>query len=640
MKNFIKFTDTVDFVPIEIPEQKLLKDNYLSGPPNRPLIVKIAATHAGLITRNNGFYLPDRMRKGATTFVSQYPKPVQTHHSDDQDPVGRVIKAEYIDISASVTERINNKKKDFFTKFTPDSFNSFTDGRMPYIESVNFICDFLNKKDSLLDDPDFQGLGYILITAQISDSDAIQKILDGRYLTGSVGLTTDRAVCSVCKQDWTDSGKCEHTPGKRYDGVKAFIITGDLVYDEYSFVNTPADRHSRVMEVNVNGVTDSVTMDESVGTSIAVNLITDNITQEDTMDEDKIAVTKVFELADEAKLEAIKLIRPHMEETALVKIIADKHTDVEAFYTALTDAEWADYSELEDEGLIQYLVDHAEDKKLTPAQRKRLPGSSFCGPNKSFPIPDATHVESTKRLLDKASISPAIKARIMVVVDRKALALVVPPVVKEEKKEDKKEENGCTCKAQIDELTTARDSAITERDTIITELQTSKGETVNLQKDLLATREELKAMQDDLTQMMDQLITVKSESTNYLVDKLIVFRVLSGEVMEDQVKVKEELSTLAEDTLKDELTKITAKVDMNKITDSINSGLTRKPNGSVDDPTLGNPAKKIYDKKYLDIIAEEYNRILFGGQSFYGRGKAGADQYIRAMQGQGLLPTG
>lgn len=32
-----------------------------------------------------------------------------------------------------------------------------------------------------------------------------------------------------------------------------------------------------------------------------------------------------------------------------------------------------------------------EDAKLSTSQRKKLKGSSFCGPNRSFPVPDCAH---------------------------------------------------------------------------------------------------------------------------------------------------------------------------------------------------------------------------------------------------------
>ena len=113
-------------------------------------------------------------------------------------------------------------------------------------------------RDSLIDDDEYIGLGFIQLVANITDLDAIQKLLDGRYLTGSVGATTDRAVCSICRQDWTEDGACEHKPGAIYDESKCFLIMGNLDYEEYSFVNRPADRHSKVLELHYNGVRDSI----------------------------------------------------------------------------------------------------------------------------------------------------------------------------------------------------------------------------------------------------------------------------------------------------------------------------------------------------------------------------------------------
>jgi hypothetical protein len=112
----------------------------------------------------------------------------------------------------------------------------FVGGKMPFGQQVDVIRSLF--RDSLLEDRSYDGLGHIQIVANITDSDAIQKLLDGRYITGSVGATTDRAVCSVCKQDWTEDGQCEHKPGGIYDSAKCFIIAGKLFYDEYSFVSS------------------------------------------------------------------------------------------------------------------------------------------------------------------------------------------------------------------------------------------------------------------------------------------------------------------------------------------------------------------------------------------------------------------
>ena len=78
-----------------------------TNPLRQGLQVRIAATHAGIITRNNGFYLPDSMRKGASSFTDGYPKPVLLHHEDHKDPVGRIVSANYRDTSHGVGEHYN-----------------------------------------------------------------------------------------------------------------------------------------------------------------------------------------------------------------------------------------------------------------------------------------------------------------------------------------------------------------------------------------------------------------------------------------------------------------------------------------------------------------------------------------------------
>src|SRR3990167_6218608 len=205
MANYVKFIDSIELQPVAI--KKETKDYYLnsSGSDNRPLIAKLAPTHAGIVTRNNGFYLPDKMRQGSLTFTQNYPKPILVHHDGDKDPIGRAIKANYMDISGPVRDKWSGKSlKDSVGRevgvFAKELFDQFNDGKLPYLQAVNLVTDVL-LKDGLLDDPDYPGLGYIELVAGIVDPDAKAKILDGRYLTGSTSASTDRAICSICKDD-------------------------------------------------------------------------------------------------------------------------------------------------------------------------------------------------------------------------------------------------------------------------------------------------------------------------------------------------------------------------------------------------------------------------------------------------------
>ncbi len=129
-QNYLKITDLVRFSLIDqslisvrddfhntpnLENAKNLKRDNLgsllslgqTNPLRQGLQVRIAATHAGIITRNNGFYLPDSMKKGATSFTDGYPKPVLLHHEDHKDPVGRIVAASYKDTSHGVGEHYN-----------------------------------------------------------------------------------------------------------------------------------------------------------------------------------------------------------------------------------------------------------------------------------------------------------------------------------------------------------------------------------------------------------------------------------------------------------------------------------------------------------------------------------------------------
>lgn len=73
--------------------------------------------------------------------------------------------------------------------------------------------------------------------------------------------------------------------------------------------------------------------------------------------------------------------------------------------------EWQTISELE--GLT------VEEAKLSYAERKDLPSTAFCGPDKSYPAYDARHVRNALARLHFVK-SPAIRAKIMACLRRRA----------------------------------------------------------------------------------------------------------------------------------------------------------------------------------------------------------------------------
>ena len=169
---------------------------------------RIEAIHAGK-TRNHNIYPSERLRGdrfyrdptsgkempcGVYSFTMPYPKPMITDHTPTADnTTGRIINAQFV-------------------------------------------------KDS------FTGKDMIVIMPEITSPDAIEKILDGRYMTVSVGATTDSARCNICGKDIINEGWCEHDKGQEYDGVICGWIVGNLWFDECSWVAVPADPDARVTD--------------------------------------------------------------------------------------------------------------------------------------------------------------------------------------------------------------------------------------------------------------------------------------------------------------------------------------------------------------------------------------------------------
>ena len=66
-------------------------------------------------------------------------------------------------------------------------------------------------------------------------------------------------------------------------------------------------------------------------------------------------------------------------------------------------------------------------KPLTTKQRKKMKKSTFCGPNRSFPVPDCKHVATAKAFLGRSKFSKSTKKKIAACINRKAKQLGCTP---------------------------------------------------------------------------------------------------------------------------------------------------------------------------------------------------------------------
>ncbi len=191
------------FSALEVPQvDESTKTKLLEESNKYTLRPQIEAIHAGL-TRNKTFYQADKLQgdpaleSGVYSWTRPYPKPlIKNHDTCCEDPLGRIHDAYYVRSSSN-------------------------------------------------------GNPAIMVVPTITDQAAIEKILDGRYVTVSIGAETDSVTCSICgtnllEEEWGGLGH-EHQRGQKYDGKECYWIIGNLWFDELSFVNVPADKDAGVV---------------------------------------------------------------------------------------------------------------------------------------------------------------------------------------------------------------------------------------------------------------------------------------------------------------------------------------------------------------------------------------------------------
>lgn len=160
------------------------------------IITVVEAIHNG-ITKNYTMYPAEKLEMSAESWQHPYNKPVIKNHNTYEEPLGRVVKQEF--------------------------------------------------KKSIIDPEKFT----IQLHLEISDPDTIQKVMDGRYHTLSIGGATDSCVCSICGKDILKEGYCGHWKGRTYEGKTAHWTVGQMEFEEISFVNVPADGNARVIIPNL-----------------------------------------------------------------------------------------------------------------------------------------------------------------------------------------------------------------------------------------------------------------------------------------------------------------------------------------------------------------------------------------------------
>lgn len=191
----LQFQDNVVENLVEQNKKILLTESAGSKNQSKHLLVTVEGIHTGM-TKNLTFYPGSALEASVPTWVEPHNKPVIKNHDISEEPLGRIVKSEYVEST-------------LVDKYT------------------------------------------VRLTLKITDEDAINKILDGRYLTLSVGGSANRVNCSICGKDLVQEGWCGHSRGRKYENKQAYWTIGDYTGDEISFVNAPADVFAQVISAEL-----------------------------------------------------------------------------------------------------------------------------------------------------------------------------------------------------------------------------------------------------------------------------------------------------------------------------------------------------------------------------------------------------
>lgn len=451
-------------------ERVKLIDQFINPESPKALIVDFDFSHTGRRI-NRRIYSKAGHIQTASDLVTPYFKPITLNHDGDAEKIiGRIVAASYSSLINDATQYFSNRG------INPIVVNDLDHALM----NLDFekIRDLI-KSNNLHKDKKWIGIGKVATKARITDVTAIEKFIDGRFQTFSAETDSDMYICSDCLQDWYKDGPCECG----MPGANSFMMTGNMIGGGSSVVTHPADDLSIVTNMmfsdsalDINTSIEDIMLVDSTQQLIVVDeqeiLMNDLIKkfaldQEMTSEEaetlynwvfshDEIKDAMVVEDDKEVKVADSKLTKkqrsalpktlfagtyrnfPVMDaghvfiaqwllrrtESILQDEVSASDEECEECIVELTEeeAKEVDWAKLDEELEAEVEVDSA-DAKLSSEARNKLSGKSFCGPDRSFPVPDCAHVTAAKRLIGRAKVSDSTKSKIMACVNKKAKSL-------------------------------------------------------------------------------------------------------------------------------------------------------------------------------------------------------------------------
>lgn len=595
------FTDIVaEPIAIEPGKRHLFETKDSLEPTGYRLRAKVRMTFAGLRTRNKALYLPDEHYKSAGSFIKPYPKPIQLHHNDERDPIGRVIDVRYVDTSneaISLDSRVATAMK------------TFRDSKSKPLARMGTVPTFL----SMSKNAQYRGVGHLLGLWDVTDPDAIRKILDGRYLTVSTAMAPAGACCSICALkgefvDWAVE-QCEHERGDFVDGVECVAIPYNYDWEEVSPVNHPAAKLAQIIEVGTD-----------LSFSDAVNK---NIIDSSPLFEDVHVVhdQKAFRIKDWTEITNKDLF----DWTENSNSINNSNTPLNLSTNVI--GKKNDGLDHDNKGQNMKLTDltkdtssnydaiakHLSGARMTGDLLGALEDSVFVGPSRTFPVTDLDHASAIKALLaeiedseSKSTLLEAIEDRVVALTPAPAEEPAAEVIVDSAPAVVVETDSVSLSKAEFDELKALADQT----------------EDLRLDRDLLKRKvESLKAEVKALSDAQSE--TLKSYK-GMLAEALVDAQTSRGFKIEDRVAKLKELSGRSIEAL---------TTSLHDFRSQPQTGTNKPASGEqVENPLTSSATEQ--DKNQIKGIIKTYWDKYYSPE-----GPAGATRYWNQMRAENLVPA-
>lgn len=495
------------------------------------LDVSIVSTHSGLLNLNTRFYIPSRMRDGVVSFTNKN-KPVKILKNHEADEAfGVVLDAEYVE---TIPDQLMYNRD---VQILNDSSYSIDD---QVKAARNLIKDGIPFLDG------WEGLGYIKLRARIIDEKTIEQIESGLFDSVSTSFSPNSIYCSVCGSQWHGmmdammGGGCGHIPGGIYpipdeDGKE------DDSKSEKVFCCLIPDYHDyHECSLVVFGADPITTIDINSDSKNSLFMQSDQITKLLSCNPSEFGGFVLSDIKEDnmgVKFEDTNTDNP--QDTEDTKKFIFSYRDM---LGCLDNTSALDVDKLE-------------------AELVSLPDSVFCGPDRTFPVPDELHckaavkyIENIEELEDKEEILQKVKDK----------AIVFDVKEEDTKQESVEEDKQCADCAELSE-----------------KLSLAEKELSRLNDHSRVLRKEWNDSYVEQRQLFDRYVQLKLDSEKHIADLCSVILVVNGDCVSVE-DAKEKLASV--ENIIEAKEKLLSDFDITKITDKINSGIEKEPESKIESP--------------------------------------------------------